>query len=158
MTPKQCNADVLTPALALLPVKMRSNSARVMLLAIGLQESELRYRRQIRGPARSLWQMEQTGGVFGVLAHRASRALAFTVCEARGIPPETIPVYQAIEHDDVLAAAFARLLLWTDALPLPDDVSPAWHCYIRTWRPGKPHPLKWPRNWRLASEVFEEPR
>lgn len=158
MTPEQCNADVLTPALALLPGKMDTTAARRMLLAIGMQESELRYRRQIRGPARSLWQMEQSGGVFGVLAHRASRALAFTACEARGIPPETIPVYHAIEHDDVLAACFARLLLWTDPHPLTDDASLAWHYYLRTWRPGKSKPLKWPRNWRLASEVFEEPR
>ena len=47
-------------------------------------------------------------------------------------------VYQAFEHDDVLAAIFARLLLWTDPYSLPKlgDADGAFNLYIRTWRPG----------------------
>ncbi len=35
---------------------------------------------------------------------------------------------------------FARLLLWTDAKPLPaiGDEQGAWDYYLRNWRPGKP--------------------
>jgi len=43
----------ILPALAILPAKMDTPQARVMLLAIGLQESEFAHRRQMgNGPAR----------------------------------------------------------------------------------------------------------
>lgn len=44
----------IVPALELLPPKMSSKRAVVMMLAIGLQESRLIYRRQIKGPAKDL--------------------------------------------------------------------------------------------------------
>ncbi|MGL5703631.1 MAG: hypothetical protein ACRCW5_11040, partial [Cetobacterium sp.] len=49
---------IINPALELLPSKMNSDKAKVMLLAIGLQESRLIHRRQIRGPAKSFLQFE----------------------------------------------------------------------------------------------------
>ena len=49
--------DILDPAAKLLP-GMDSAKARVMLLAIGLQESRFEHRRQIGGPARGFWQFE----------------------------------------------------------------------------------------------------
>ena len=62
----------IEPALLLLPARMESAEATVMLLAIGLQESRLEHRRQIKGPARSFWQAEKGGGmVHGVLRHPA---------------------------------------------------------------------------------------
>lgn len=136
----------IDPALALLPTKMDTPTARVMLLAIGLQESRFLHRRQIRGPARGFWQFEQGGGVRGVLTHAASAALAREVCEVRGVAPNAAAVYGMLETDDVLAAAFARLLLWTDPgrLPAVDDLKGGWDLYARTWRPGKPHPQTWP--------------
>jgi len=143
--------DVITrtamdPALTLLPARMDTPEARVMLLAIGLQESRFLHRRQIGGPARGFWQFEQEGGVRGVLAHPASRDVARQVCAAREVAPAAASVYPVLETDDVLACAFARLLLWTDAKPLPSagDSSGAWSLYLRTWRPGKPHPQTWP--------------
>jgi hypothetical protein len=143
--------DVITrtaidPALARLPARMDTPEARVMLLAIGLQESRFLHRRQIGGPARGFWQFEQGGGVRGVLAHPASRDAARLVCAARGVAPAAEAVHPVLETDDVLACAFARLLLWTDAKPLPSagDSSGAWSLYLRTWRPGKPHPQTWP--------------
>ena len=67
----------IRPALAALPARMRSREAVVMLLAIGLQESLFRYRRQMaNGPARGFWQFEKMGGVAGVLQHRTTTALA----------------------------------------------------------------------------------
>lgn len=146
----------IEPALALLPANMDSPAARVMLLAIGLQESRFVHRRQIGGPARGFWQFERGGGVFGVLTHAASAALARQVCDARGVAPTTAAVYGRLENDDVLAAAFARLLLWTDAARLPavDDKDGAWALYLRTWRPGKPHPQTWPAlHARAMAEV-----
>lgn len=137
--------SAINPALALLPPGMDSVKARVMLLAIGLQESRFEHRRQIGGPARGFWQFERGGGVVGVLSHASSKAHALRICEARGVKPIAADVYEALDDDDVLAAAFARLLLWTDPKALPDvgAAAAAWALYLRTWRPGKPHPRTW---------------
>lgn len=139
---------VVEPGLDLLPSRMDTNPARVMLLAIGLQESRLIHRRQINGPARGLWQFEQGGGVVGVLRHKASAGFARDVCASRGVEPVAAKVYQALAVDDLLATAFARLLLYTDPRPLPRPEAgpaPAWDYYIRNWRPGKPHRHTWDR-------------
>jgi hypothetical protein len=135
----------IDPALALLPPRMDTPEARVMLLGIGLQESRFMFRFQIKGPAKSFWQMERGGGVLGVLTHPASKYIAPEICEARGVKPASHDVWAAIEEDDVLAAAFARLLLWTDPLRLPavGNAAGAWDLYLRTWRPGKAHPETW---------------
>lgn len=136
----------LLPALTLLPPRMNSPDAQLLLLAIGLQESRFQHRRQINGPARGFWQFEQGGGVRGVLTHVASRDEARMLCVARRVEPSSASVYAALDTDDVLAAGFARLLLWTDParLPAAGDTEGAWALYLRTWRPGKPHPQTWP--------------
>jgi hypothetical protein len=139
MTLPEIRRQAIGPALKLLPAKMSSPEAELMLLAIGLQESRFVHRRQIKGPARSFWQAELGGGmVHGVLRHHLTGRLAVAVCDARGVPPINEDVYAAIEFDDVLAAALARLLLWSDPgrLPIKGDVDGAWQLYLRTWRPG----------------------
>ncbi|AZR95088.1 hypothetical protein BBB39_15995 [Bordetella trematum] len=146
MTLDQIIKWAINPALALLPPGMDTPAARVMLLSIGLQESRFLHRRQLgNGPARGLWQFERGGGVRGVLTHPASREHAYRICGLRGVEPVAAVVHPALEFDDVLAAAFARLLMWTDAwrLPAVGDVKGGWELYIRTWRPGKPHPQTW---------------
>ena len=67
------------------------------------------------------------------------------VCQSRGVAFSATAIWNAIETDDVLAAAAARLLLFTDPkrLPAPDDADGAWNLYIRTWRPGRPHRKTW---------------
>lgn len=134
----------INPALAMLPARMDSARARVQMLAIGLQESRLVARVQGGGPAHGLWQFEQ-GGVTGVLSHPASKPWAFAVCAARIADPLPAAVYDRLPTDDILAAAFARLLLWTDPSPLPalGDAQAAWDLYARTWRPGKPRRESW---------------
>lgn len=137
---------VLAPAMELLPSRMDSDRARVALLAICGQEADYRHRWQVidlarphvRGPARGLWQFERAGGVLGVLGHPSSRKLAREVCAERGVEPTTAAVHVALETDDILAACFARLLLWTDprALPPLGAVSSTFNLYLRTWRPG----------------------
>lgn len=149
--------EAINPALALLPGPMDTKEARVQMLAIGMQESEFLKRCQVlpgggRGPAHGFWQMERGGGVLGVLTHFASRFHAASICKARGVNPDSVAVWEALEKDDVLAAAFARLLLWTDGLRMPgiNDADGAWALYARVWRPGKPHPEKWPANHAAA--------
>jgi hypothetical protein len=143
----------INPAFEMLPAKMDTDAARVMLLAIGLQESRFEYRFQkvhgdpyAKGPARGFWQFERGGGVFGVMTHRHTKDLALAVCKARGVPFDSPLIHARLEFDDVLAAAFARLLLWADSKPLPGvdaDHETAWECYLRSWRPGKPHRHTW---------------
>lgn len=149
--------DAVNPALAILPAAMDSPQARVMLLAIGMQESRFEHRRQIGGPARGLWQFEEgtrasRGGVWGVYLHDASRFWLDRLCASRGVQFLPASIYRALETDDVLAAGVARLLLFTDPLRLPatDDADGAWGLYLRTWNPGKPRPEKWSAHHRLA--------
>lgn len=148
----------INPALALLPSAMDTPEARAMLLAIGLQESRFTHRRQIGGPARGFWQFEKgtrasRGGVWGVYLHPASKGHLAALCKARSVACDPDAIYSALEYDDVLAAGVARLLLWTDpkALPAVGDADAAWALYLRTWRPGKPHPHTWPDLYRQAT-------
>lgn len=158
MIPKDA-VEAIDDALQLLPSKMDSARARVMLLAIGLQESRLVHRRQLvgnpprpTGPAKGLWQFEQGGGCRGVVTHGAVKGLARELCATRGAAFTSAGIWNAIEHDDVMAAGCARLLLYTDAEALPElgDEAGAWELYARVWRPGKPHPATWPRHYADA--------
>lgn len=160
ITPHDFVGQIMEPALDLLPARMGSIEARIMLLAIALQESGLAHRwqivdparPQIKGPARGLLQFERGGGVKGVLTHPACRDYAADVCLARGVVAAPAQVYDALDQDDVLAVALGRLLLWTDprTLPAADDVLGGWNLYQRVWRPGKPHPEKWAGNHTTA--------
>lgn len=155
MTLSEIRERAIAPALALLPARMSSREAEIMLLAITQQEDPDQRRRQWpTGPARGLLQFEQGGGVRGVLNHPASRDHARRVCAARGVAPEPAAVWAALERDDVLAFAFGRLLLWTDPKPLPaiGDEQGAWDLYLRVWRPGKPHRHTWDALYEQAME------
>lgn len=144
---------VLKDAFTILPARMNTPAAAVMLRAIQLQEDkQLRRRQWPKGPARGAWQFERTGGVRGVLHHDSTAAVARDVCAARGVAATEQQVWEALEHDDVLACCFARLLLWTDSKPLPavGDEAGAWSCYLRTWRPGMSRPDEWSENYAEA--------
>ena len=155
MTLSEIRERAIAPALALLPARMSSREAEIMLLAIGLQESRFEHRRQLvgspprpTGPAKSFWQAELGGGmVTGLLRYHDDRVrdLAVGLCAVRGVDPSPRALWDAIERDDVLAAGLARLLLWTDPgrLPRLGDADGAWQLYVRTWRPGKPHRSTW---------------
>ncbi len=154
-------------AMALLPAQMDSQQAHVMLYAIGLQESRFEHRRQLvgnpprpTGPAKGYWQFERLGGCKGVVTHPASRYWMAQVCAARSTPFNATAIWHDIEKDDVLAAAAARLLLFTDPRRLPEvgDERGAWNLYLRTWRPGKPHPSTWPDLYAQAVRVVSRER
>jgi len=148
-------AHAINPALDLLPPNMASDEARVMLLAIGRQESAFMERAQIGGPARSLWQFERNG-VLAVMHHHASAPYVFELCGKLGIPYGSNAIFNTLLTDDVLGAALARLLLWTDPRPLPaiGDKAGAWDLYERTWRPGKPAYSRWGDAYDAAVEVI----
>lgn len=149
--------QAINAALAYLPPQMTSDRARAMLLAIGLQESELHYRRQhLDGPARGLWQFERIG-VAEVLRHPASMEHAATLCWRCGNAGTTAAVYHGLESDDVLAAGIARLALWRYPIALPGKGDPdeGWRQYLEIWRPGRPRKDKWSANWRRAWEMVE---
>lgn len=143
---------ILPAAFEVLPAKMNTAPARAMLLAIGLQESRFLHRRQTNyGPARGFWQFEKAG-VRGVLKHSASRGPAMDVLRALQYehliaPPsfQIADLHDAIGHNDVLACAFARLLLWTlpGTLAMRGQRDQAWGQYLDAWRPGKPHRATW---------------
>ena len=142
----------INPALKLLPGRMCSDSAKVMLLAIGLQESRLVHRKQVGGPAKSFLQFESGGGAKGVMSHTASIGPARDLCGELAVQFERSVVFQAMEFNDVLAFGLGRLLLYTDPKPLPDigDAQAAWDLYLRVWRPGKPHRQTWDALYQTA--------
>lgn len=160
---------VIPAGYSLLPERMNSKAATAMLLAMGLQESKFLHRRQIvrggkLGPARGLWQFEEGGGVRGVLEHRSSRepalhALRELRYQTNGRVITSRPViHAALEHNDVLACCFARLLLFTlpGALPARHQPGIGWSQYLEAWRPGAPHPETWPAYFAEAWDRVEE--
>jgi hypothetical protein len=151
VTPSQFLVRVIQPGLALLPTEMDSPPARVLLLAIAGQESNWTSRYQVSGPARGYWQFE-LAGVQGVFEDAATAELARACCTAVDAPPYPGTVYTAICWQDALACAIARLALWPDPAPLPaaGDRSGAWDYYLRCWRPGRPRPDDWARNYDAA--------
>jgi hypothetical protein len=145
---------VLPGAFAFLPPAMDSLPARAMLFAIGFQESGFLYRCQVaedgrRGPARGFWQFEVGGGIAGVLVHPKTRVLIASVLRELRLAPAASACHAAVEHNDVLAAVFARLNLWwvPAALPGRHDVDEAWRQYEFAWQPGKPHRAAWTINY-----------
>lgn len=147
---------VYKAAAELLPPKLDSAEAKAMLMAIAMQESRWDHRRQIGGPARGFWQFE-FGGIKGVLAHKASQPLIHAVLDRLDYDHVPDTSYVAIEHNDVLAFAYARCLLWTlpGALPARGEAGEGWEQYIEAWRPGKPHSETWDafyaEAWRLVA-------
>lgn len=150
--------DVVYDAtMKLLPASLNTTAAKAMLIAIGLQESTFLHRRQLNdGPARGFWQFEQGGSVRGVLTHAVTRGLARGLVDRMGYEDYPATVWNALEHNDILAMGFARLnLLWIPkALPKPEDPDEGWDQYIYAWRPGKPHRETWnnyyTQGWQLA--------
>lgn len=159
MTPDDVIRLSVGPALYLLPTKFTSPAAEAMLLAIGLQESDLDDRHQDGGPAHGYWQFEKNGGVAGVLRHKDTRALALEVLERLDYDAEYVItsdlVHTIIEHNQIVAAVFARLLLYTVPAPLParDEPEKGWQQYLFAWRPGKPHPEKWAGFYKQAWDL-----
>lgn len=155
---------VIPSALALLPGQMTSPEARAMLLSIGLQESGFNARRQGgrgtvagQGPARGFWQFERMGGVAEILKHDTTGPIIKPIARMLLYEPTPAVCHAAIEHCDVLAACFARLLLWVDPRPLPrrTEADKGWAMYLSNWRPGSPHPAFWIGHFKQAWDIVK---
>lgn len=135
--------------------RLRARNAEVLLLAIALQESGCCHRWQIRGPARGYWQFERGGGLLGVLQHPATDDKIRRLCVDLNLQTDIDALWTALPYSELLQVACARLLLWSDprGLPAVGEQAEAWQFYLRNWRPGKPHPVAWPRNYCRATEL-----
>lgn len=144
---------IYAAAISLLPPSMNVPEAKALVKAICYQESQLRFRRQMyNGPAMGFAQFEQGGGVRGVIEHKATGPIICPLLKALNYEVYVPTVWAALENNDILAFVFARLLLYTvpAKLPGPADVEEGWRQYQWAWRPGKPHPEKWPENYAKA--------
>lgn len=145
----------MADGLRLLPSRMTSREAKVLMLAISGQEAGLIHQQQIGGPAVGLMQFEKGGGVAGVMRHHATKEHAMSVCAALGVEFSEPAVYAALKKSgglDVLDFAFGRLLLFSHpkALPRVGDSEAAWQYYLATWRPGQPHRGRWDYWYNMA--------
>lgn len=167
MTPELLLKTAIIPALGMLDSKLDTPAARAMLIAIALQETGLRARRQMLeardhwweskpGKGHGFWQFERDGATRGVMVrHAAASAIVLPVIDALLYPRDPYAVHEALIHNDVLACVLARALLYSvpDALPGPNDPEKGWVQYVSAWRPGKPHVEPWANNYRIAWEA-----
>ncbi len=155
MKPSDLLSTAIIPALARL--NMDSIEARRFMLAIALQESGLKHRRQVsadgseNGPASSFWQFEKNGGCKGVLTHRTTAPIMRQVCDDFNVEPTALTLWEAMRYQDIVAACAARLLIFTLPTSLPKTAADGWAQYLDAWRPGKPHPATWAGHWATAT-------
>lgn len=167
--------QTIPAAYSLLPGQMDSREATAMLLTIGLHESGFRARKQgplrplksiedfdpTAGPARGFWQFERAGGCAEILQSPDTKDIAVPICKMFLIDPNPRAVHAAIGLHDVLAACFARLLLYRDARPMPSPVeaSKGYSIYLRNWRPNADaaasHAKDWPGNFLAAWNIVK---
>jgi hypothetical protein len=142
-------------AFSIMGERFDSDQARAMLMAIALQESGLTHRTQHgSGPARSFWQFE-TIGIVGLFSNPRTESMLVDACEVLCVSPGVVDVYDAIEHNDVLALICARALLSQvpQRLPERDDPDGGWDQYVRQWRPGRPRRDSWNAHFSTAWQV-----
>lgn len=164
MTPLRLLFSAIIPALSELASGgiPDTPAARRFLLAIALQESGLRNRRQVgadgaeSGPAASFWQFEKGGGCKGVLTHHSSLDHMKWVCDAYNVESTPEGLWQAMRYNDIVAACAARLMIFTLPGKLPITAEEGWNQYVSAWRPGTPKPDTWAANWDTASRVVGE--
>lgn len=139
--------------------------AKLLLLAIAGQEADWRARKQEPvAYAAGLWQFEKGDDSALDLLLRSSKLgdEAAELCRLHQVPVAEDGVYtrenvwKTFIVNDELAAGFARLLLASDANPLPEigEQDEGWNTYRRNWKPGKPRPKAWPRSYSTALETF----
>lgn len=153
--------ECINPALEFLPANFDSLNARILMGATCIQESDLIYRRQVKGPAVSFAQFERIG-IKDVLERPTSAKLAAEACKFHNTAPTVNAVYERFKtpEGDILAMIFTRLNYWNNTKPLPQFNSRSseplfWDYYKTTWRPGKPHLDRWPRSFWRAYGAFE---
>jgi hypothetical protein len=132
MTPALLNSLVIEPVVTELSWPQPTERA-VLLLAIAIQESDLKHRVQWpSGPARSWWQIERSTAIDCCTRRKPAAKL----CAEIG---------RDYEHSDLAACAIAAgiLRITRGKLPAVGDQDGAWEYYLKAWRPGKPRPEQW---------------
>lgn len=160
MTPRLLLDLVVRPTLYTLAGEIGKPSIdgrepQVLLIAIAIIESGLKAREQYTGgPAKSFWQIEPATAE-DTLA-RCKHVKRF--CDALLCPSPLKPVdfRYTLRYCDAAACAIARGILLLDRKRLPEygDQQGALSCYLRNWRPGKPHPEKWPAAYKAAMDAI----
>lgn len=158
MTPQRLLDLGIAPALQELQARgiRDTPEARRFVLAIALQESALAHRRQVvsggaeTGPASSFWQFEQGGGCKGVLTHRMVAGHMRAICQDFNVLATPFGLWEGMRYNDIVAAAAARLLIYTLPYKLPETSEEGWKQYLSAWRPGKPHERTWADCWEMA--------
>ncbi len=150
MTPRQFHDLCVIPGLSLLPPVMTSPEARVLLVAIAMQETGLVTRSQVGGSAFGFYQFEEIG-VDGVFAHAETGHLAADVAKVLQIPVDE-NFYEAVRWNDLISTVLARLNLWPDPAPLPaiGQELAARNYYARVWRPKIVAIQRWPAAYNAA--------
>jgi len=163
MTPELLLSTGIIPALSYLRGHGIPDTlaARRILMAIPMQESGLRHRRQVgndgteSGAAASFFQFEKGGGCKGVLTHRGVKEIMLKACADFNLTPTPEGLWEAMRYNDVVAAIAARLLIYTLPKSLPDTQDEGWNQYLSAWRPGKPHLDRWSANWSAADLIVK---
>lgn len=143
MTPAALNRLIVQPVLAELDWPQVEERA-VLLIAIAVQESGLKSRRQVPyGPASSWWQIEPATCLDCLGRCKPVRDLWADLGLKR---------YEVLEFSDIGACAIAAgiLRLTPGKLPELGDERAAWDYYLKAWRPGKPGPAWWPVSYEMA--------
>lgn len=146
-------------AYSLLPLKMDTDDARIQIMATGFQESNFETRRQANnGPAVGFFQFERIG-IKGVIENPSVTKLVHSLCKEFGIEFSTEAIWNALQSDryDSFAFCLARLNYWISprALPPLRNLQKSWDMYVKTWRPGKPHPERWIEcYWRAYGAIL----
>lgn len=159
MTPEYALSLVIRPVLSWMGSRYSSVDAERMMLAIGIQESGFRHRRQVvstyeYGPARGWWQFERPGVAEALSDDRHDLVMRL------GLPADLRKLHEIIEWSEIGATVCARLLLWgePEPLPSPEACDEGWRQYINRWKPGKPDAQRWDRAWDQACKIIEDNR
>ena len=153
MNPQDYHDIIFPVALSLVPEGWDSPEARAQLLAIALQESQFKHRRQIGGPALGFYQFELIG-VRGTFLHHRTGPDTQAIAKVLGY--ETAErTHLALEDNDILATVLARYNIYNypAALPVEGDAEEGWRQYLRRWRPGRPRQKRWESNFREAWRI-----
>lgn len=132
---------IVRPTLEYLrPIAPPTPEAQILLLAIGITESNFSTRMQVGGPAVGFWQFEMGGGCAEFeLSPKLTRFRAAAL--ELGFKSDRGATYRSLQSGaDHLACLMARSLIWLQPDPLPSlgDPVEAYRQYLLRWRPGKP--------------------
>jgi hypothetical protein len=160
MTPQTADQLIIVPTLAWLGAPYDSPEARLLLLAIALQESHLKHRKQQPvAHAKGFWQFEKGGGCAGFETDPHQKVFR-KAATALNFPFRSAETWTLIgEGADHLACVMARGLLWSHPKPLPTigDEEAAFAYYLKQWRPApknrEKNRLRWTTTYPMAREV-----